>query len=363
VPVLQPMVEGGHEQVVHCHDPSTGLRAIIAIHSTRLGPALGGTRCLPYPDEEAALVDVLRLARAMTYKAAVAGLDFGGGKAVIIGDPATVKTEALLRAYGRFVDTLGGRYLTAEDVGTSQADMDLMRRETTRATGASRWLGGSGDPSAATAAGVLAAMRSVGRHVAGTTALAGVRVAIAGVGKVGAGLARRLVDEGASVTVADTDGARAEALSAELGVQVVDPTAVHRVPCDVFSPCALGGALSRATIPELACRAVVGAANNQLADPDAARLLAERGITYAPDFVVNAGGIINIAEELAPGGYDPDRALARVAVVGDTTSAVLRSAVAQGLTTVEAAEQLAERRIGAVGATRHLRTFDPIDRR
>lgn len=348
------MVAGAYEQVVHCHDPTTGLRAIVAIHSTRLGPALGGTRCLPYPDEEAALVDVLRLARGMTYKAAAAGLDLGGGKAVIIGDPATVRSEALLRAYGRFVDGLAGRYLTAEDVGTTQADMDVIRMETPFVTGTS---GGSGDPSEATAHGLLAAMRAVADHRGWPGGLAGVRVVVAGVGKVGGRVARLLAAAGARVTIADVDAGRAAALAADLGVAVVAPEESHRVPCEVFSPCGLGGVLSVETIPELRCEAVVGAANNQLAVPKDAERLAARGIVYAPDFVVNAGGIINIAEELAPGGYDRARAFAQVAGIAATTTRVLVEADAGGITTNEAAERLAEQRIASAAAGPSPRTF------
>jgi glutamate dehydrogenase/leucine dehydrogenase len=348
------MAADGYEQIVHCHDPGTGLRAIIAIHSTRLGPALGGTRCYPYADEEAALTDVLRLAQGMTYKAAAAGLDAGGGKAVIIGDPRSVKTEALLRAYGRFIDTLGGRYLTAEDVGTTQADMDLIRTETTRVTGTSLALGGSGDPSEATADGLLSAISAVCDHD-----LAGLRVVISGVGKVGSGLARRLVAARADVTVADVDADRVLALKAELGVPSVSPDDAHRTPCDVFSPCALGACLSEETIPELACRTVVGAANNQLATPADAARLTDRGIVYAPDFVVNAGGVINLCAELAPGGYHPELARQRIAAIGHTLREVLDDAEVRGITTAEAAEQRAERRIAALGGIQHLRTFPP----
>ena len=341
------MAEYGYEQVAFCHEPETGLRAIIAIHSTALGPGLGGTRCLAYADEQAALTDVLRLSRAMSFKAAAAGLDQGGGKAVIIGDPATVKTEALIRAYGQFIETLNGRYLTAEDVGTTQADMDTIRLETRFVTGCSESLGGSGDPSEPTAVGIHHAMRAID---------AGPAVVISGIGKVGTFLARRLVADGAVVTVADIDRRRVDALREELGVAVVDPQDAHRTPCDVFSPCALGGVLNERTIPELACRAVIGAANNQLAGPEDAGRLAARGIVYAPDFVVNAGGIINIAEELKPEGYNRERAMTRVATVGEVIKEVLEEAARRGITTNEAAEDRARRRID--GARGHgIRTF------
>ena len=342
-----------YEQVVFCHDRSTGLRAVIAVHSTRLGPALGGTRFHPYPSEDAAVEDVLRLARGMTYKSAAAGLDLGGGKAVVLGDPARDKTEALLRTYARFVDSLGGRYVTAEDVGTTQADMDTIRKETRHVTGVSESLGGSGDPSAATAYGVLHGMKAVARRLWGTTDLAGRHVVLSGVGKVGYGLARHLVEERARVTVADVNPAALERAVADLGVETVAAEKAHAVPCDVFSPCALGGALSPATIPELQCAAVVGAANNQLADPSCAGLLAEARVVYAPDFIVNAGGVINIAEELH--GYNQARAYDNVRRILDTTAAVLETAEAEGITTADAAERLAERRIAALSEVRLIR--------
>ncbi len=346
-----------YEQVVFCHDRGTGLRAIVAIHSTRLGPALGGTRFYPYASEAEGLEDVLRLARGMTYKAAAAGLDLGGGKAVIFGDPARDKHEALMRAYGRYVDALGGRYLTAEDVGTTQDDMDLVRRETRFVTGVSRELGGSGDPSLATAYGVLWAMKAVARRLWGDTSLVGRHVAVAGVGKVGRALVAHLVEERARVTVADVTPAAVERAVGEAGAEAVGVEKIHAVECDIYSPCALGGALRAETIPELRCAAVVGSANNQLADGVAsARLLAETGVLYAPDFVANAGGLINIAEELAPGGYRPDRARTAVRRIFDTVTSVLEAAEVDGVTTAEAADRLAEHRIAALSAVHQIRT-------
>lgn len=372
-----------YEQVVWCHDPPTGLRAIVAIHSTALGPALGGTRFYPYGSESEAVTDVLRLARGMTYKSALAGLDLGGGKAVILGDPRRDKNEALLRAYGRFVDSLGGRYLTAEDVGTTQADMDVIFRETRCVTGVSPGLGGSGDPSEATAIGVWWAMRAVAEHLAGASSgspgtnwgdgdggnvtahdrdgdsvggrLEGMHVVISGVGKVGRALARLVVRDGAKLTVADTDQAALDRLVGELGVATTTPRSAHTLPCDIFSPCALGGVLNPTTIPQLACRAVVGCANNQLATAGDAALLDRRGILYAPDFVVNAGGVINIADELA--GYQRERALAAVRHIGTATGEVLTHAAEAGITTVEAAEALAQARISAVGRVKSIRNF------
>jgi glutamate dehydrogenase/leucine dehydrogenase len=357
VGVFERIGADDYEQVVFCHDRRSGLRAIIAVHSTRLGPALGGARFYPYPSEDDALDDVLRLARAMTYKAAAAGLDLGGGKAVILGDPQRDKSEALLRAYARHVEALGGRYLTAEDVGTTQDDMDLVRHETRFVTGVSRELGGSGDPSAATAYGVLWAMRAVAQRLWGDTSLAGRHVAVAGVGKVGAALLPHLVEAGARLTVADVDPASLDRAVAGSGAETVPAEKVHAVDCDIYSPCALGRGLNTDTIAELRCAAVVGAANNQLAEGHtSARQLADARVLYAPDFVVNAGGLINIAEELAPGGYRPERAAGAVRRIFDTVTSVLQAAEENGVTTAEAAERRAEDRIAALSAVQLIRT-------
>jgi leucine dehydrogenase len=343
-----------YEQVVYCHDRSAGLRAVIAIHSTRLGPSLGGTRFFPYSSEDAAVEDVLRLAKGMTYKAAAAGLDLGGGKAVIIGDPATDKTEALLRAYARFVDGLSGRYITAEDVGTTQADMDMIRRETSFVTGVSQSLGGSGDPSAATAYGVLHAMKAVAKTLWDETKLEGRHVVVTGVGKVGSCLVRHLVEERARVTVSDVNTPALERVARDFGCETAPPEKAHAVECDVFAPCAMGAALNATTIPELRCAAVVGSANNQLAEPADAERLAEAGVVYAPDYVVNAGGVINIAEELR--GYHRERAYGQIRRIYDTTLSVLDRAASEGITTTEAADRLAQGRMDALGAVRLIRT-------
>jgi valine dehydrogenase (NAD+) len=350
VRLFERLAEGDHEEVVLCHHPETGLRAIVAIHSTLLGPGLGGTRFRPYGSDEEALDDVLRLSRAMTYKAAAAGLPLGGGKAVIIGDPATTRTEALIRAYGRFLDGLGGRYLTAEDVGTTTADMDLIRDETPFVTGVSESRGGSGDPSPATAVGVVHAMRATAEQLWGEASLAGRRVVVHGVGKVGSALVGHLHEAGAAVVVADVVPAAVQRVLAAWPVEAVPNEHAYATECDIYAPCALGGVLSEATIPHLACRAVVGAANNQLATPEDAARLTEAGIVWAPDFVVNAGGIINIAEELAPGGYDRARAYGQLARVGETTATVLRAAATEGITTADAANRLAEARLAAAGS-------------
>jgi leucine dehydrogenase len=356
VQVFERIAGDAYEQVVFCHDRATGLRAIVAIHSTRLGPSLGGTRFFPYADEDAAVDDVLRLARGMTYKSAAAGLDLGGGKAVILGDPRTVKTEALLRTYARFVDALGGRYITAEDVGTTQADMDLIRRETRHVTGVSRSLGGSGDPSEATAYGVLHAMKAVARRLWDTTDLAGRHVVVSGVGKVGYALVRHLVEERAQVTVADVSQEALDRAVRDFAVASVPVDDAPATPCDLYSPCAMGKALSAETIPRLRCAAVVGSANNQLADDGCVELLRQAGVLYAPDYVVNAGGVINIAEELR--GYHRERAYANVRRIGDTLTAVLDAADADGISTAAAADRLAERRIAALSEVQLLRIFD-----
>src|SRR5256885_9896429 len=243
---------GEYEQVAFCHDAGSGLQAVIAIHSTVLGPSLGGTRFFPYPSEEAAVEDVLRLARGMTYKSAAAGLDLGGGKAVVIGDPSTAKTESLLRAYGRFVQSLGGRYITAEDVGTTQPDMDLIRRETRFVTGVSRSLGGSGDPSEATAYGVLQAMKATAKFCWGDTSLEGKHVVVSGVGKVGSNLVRHLVEQRAKITITDVNQAALSQVSTDFDTATAPVESAHQVACDIYSPCAMGAALSEKTIPELA---------------------------------------------------------------------------------------------------------------
>jgi len=345
-----------YEEIVVLHDAATGLRAVVAIHSTALGPALGGTRFYPYRTEDDALEDVLRLARGMTYKSAVAGLDLGGGKAVIIGDPARQKTEALLRAYGRFLEGLGGRYVTAEDVGTTQADMDTVFKETAHVTGVSESLGGSGDPSAATAYGLWWAMKATLDHLDGSVDLADRHVVVSGVGKVGTALVRHLVEDRAVVTVADVDPGAVARVVRDFDVLATDVAKAHTLSCDIFSPCALGGTLNERSIPELGCRAVAGSANNQLATPADGARLADRGILYAPDFVINAGGVINIADEFV--GYHQDRAYASIRRIFETTAAVFSEADRRGVTPVTAAEARALERLNQVGGLSRIRTFE-----
>ena len=345
--LLDIAADHGCESLHLAADPSTGLRALIAIHSTALGPALGGTRFRPYPDLDAAAVDACRLAKGMTYKHAACGNDQGGGKAVIIGDPASARTEDLLRAYGRFVDSLGGLYLTAEDVGTTQADMDLIRSVTRHVTGTSESLGGSGDPSPATGWGVFCAMGAVAEHLWGSPSLAGRHVVVLGVGKVGSAVARHLHEAGARLSLADVRTGAVAALAAELGAVVVAADEAVQTECDVLSPCALGAVLSATSIPTLQCSAVCGAANNQLATDHDGLRLAERGILYAPDYVVNAGGVINIADETAPAGYSHERAFERVAGISGTLGRIFELARARGLTPADAADALAEERLAA----------------
>jgi leucine dehydrogenase len=341
-----------YEEVVFFHDPPSGLRAIVAIHSTALGPALGGTRFYPFESEEDALTDAVRLAKAMTYKAAVGGLDLGGGKAVIIGDPRRDKSEALLRAYGRFIESLGGRYITAEDVGTSRPDMDVLRRETRWVTGVSKRLGGSGDPSPVTAYGVFQGLRACAEEALGTASLEGVRVVVQGAGKVGSNLIRHLVDAGAVVTVADVDVDAVARAVAEHGIDTAEPEKAHAVESDIFAPCAMGAVIRDDTLPELKCRVVAGAANNQLERPEQADALAELGILYAPDFVINAGGLINVADEL--NGYDRERAMTKVEGIYRTLREVFQRARLEGITPSRAAERLAEDRIARVSRVRLL---------
>ncbi|MCI4063617.1 valine dehydrogenase [Micromonospora sp. R77] len=347
----------GHEQVVFCQDKQSGLKAIIGIYSTALGPALGGTRFYPYASEADALADVLDLSRGMAYKNALAGLDLGGGKAVIWGDPEQTKSEALLRAYGRFVESLNGRYYTACDVGTYVADMDVIARETSYVTGRSVEHGGAGDSSILTAWGVFQGMRAAAEHVWGTPSLAGRRVGVAGLGKVGKYLTGHLLSDGAEVVATDVNPKALEWVrTTHPQVELVDDAAaLVASDIDVYAPCALGGALNDDTVPVLRAKVVAGAANNQLAHAGIEKILADRGILYAPDYVVNAGGVIQVADEIE--GFNFDRAKLRATRIYDTTREILRLADAEGVPPAVAADRLAERRMAEVGRLRtiHLR--------
>jgi valine dehydrogenase (NAD+) len=345
----------GHEQVVFCQDKPSGLRAIIGIYSTALGPALGGTRFYPYESEEAALHDVLDLSRGMAYKNAITGLDLGGGKAVIWGDPEKIKSESLLRAYGRMVESLGGRYYTACDVGTYVQDMDVIARETRFVTGRSVEHGGAGDSSILTAWGVFQGMRAAADHLHGTPSLAGRRVGIAGLGKVGRHLIEHLLADGASVVATDvSEKALGWARQTYPQVDLVtDATDLIRSDIDVYAPCALGGALNDDTVPLLRAKIVAGAANNQLAHPGIDKLLEEQGILYAPDYVVNAGGVIQVADEIE--GFNFDRARMRATKIYDTTRQLLELAAAEGVPPAVAADRMAERRMAEIGRLRSIR--------
>jgi valine dehydrogenase (NAD+) len=341
----------GHEQVTYFNDPSSGLRAIIAIYSTAIGPALGGTRFYPYASEDDALADVLNLSRAMAYKAACAGLDLGGGKAVIIGDPSTDKSEALLRAYGRAVQSLGGRYYTACDVGTYVEDMDVVARESTFVTGRSPAHGGAGDSSILTAYGVFQGMRAAAKMAWDASTLRGRRVGVAGVGKVGHHLVEHLLDDGASVVVADVNAGAVERVRhLHPEVDVLDVDVLPTSAMDVYAPCALGGALSDEIVAALQARVVCGAANNQLAHPGIEKQLEERGVLYAPDYVVNSGGLIQVADEIE--GYSEPRARAKAAGIYDTTLQIFRLAADEGVPPAVAADRLAERRMAEIGRLR-----------
>ena len=336
-----------HEQVAHCHDPASGLKAVIAIHSSVLGPALGGCRMWPYASQQEAVDDVLRLSRGMTFKAAVAGLDLGGGKSVIIGHAERDKSRALLLAMGRFVESLGGRYHVAEDVGMTVADMDVMGRATRFVHGSSE---DTGNPAPVTAYGVFVGLRAAVRHRLGRDELKGLTVSVQGVGSVGAHLCSRLAKAGAKIVAADLNRAAAERMASELGARTVAPEAIHRVPADVFAPCALGGVLDDRTVEELAAPIVAGSANNQLREDRHGALLQDRGILYAPDYVINAGGLIDVARK----GRDRDResVFAATARIADTLTAIFRRSDAEGRPTNIIADRMARARLGRASAER-----------
>lgn len=336
----------GFEKVVLSEDPASGLRAIIAIHNTTLGPALGGTRMWPYANTDEALADVLRLARGMTYKAAVAGLPLGGGKGVIIGDPKRDKSPALFAAYGRFVETLGGCYITTEDVGTTVADMEIVRTKTRHVVGTDRSHGGSGDPSPYTALGVFLGIKVIAERLFGATSLAGRHIAVQGTGAVGRNLIRHLRSDGARVTVADIDPERIELVRKEGDVTVVSQDAIFGLTCDIFSPCALGGVINDRTIDRFRCQAIAGCANNQLDRSELAAKLKQRGILYAPDFVINAGGLISVYHELV--GYHEERCLNKVKEIPRTLSQIIDIADKKEISTSEAADLFAAARLSEV---------------
>lgn len=346
--VFTALSQYNHEAVFFCNDNASGLRAIIAIHNTTLGPAMGGLRMWPYKNEQEALTDVLRLSRAMTYKNALAGLNVGGGKAVIIGDSRKDKSEALIRRFGKFLNNLGGKYYTAEDVGMSEMDMELISMETPYVTGLSTHLQGSGDPSPFTAYGTLLGIKAALKYSTGNDALEGKSVMVQGIGSVGGKLVKLLRKEGAIVYIYDIHEESLQKLAEETGAIIVPEGDVFTKEVDILAPCALGGILNPDTIPGLNCSIVSGAANNQLLDEKRdAQLLKDRGILFTPDFMVNAGGIINVSLELER--YNSERAYELTGRIYDTTLRVLRMADEQTITTHEAALQLAESRIKSLG--------------
>jgi leucine dehydrogenase len=333
----------GHSEVAFCHDPESGLKAIIAVHNTNRGPALGGCRMWPYASEDEALTDVLRLARGMTYKSALADLPYGGGKSVIIGDPRRDKSEALFRAMGRFVEQLGGRYTIAEDVGISVADVEIMARETGHVAGIAA--GGVGDPSPATAYGVFMGIRAAVKHKLRRDRLSGTTIAVQGLGHVGLHLCRYLAGDGAELIVSDINPAAVSGAVAEFDARAVAPDAIYGIDAEVFAPCALGAVINDATLAQLKAKIVAGSANNQLAERRHGEALRRKGVLYAPDYVINAGGIIIISHE-GP-GYDQAKGFAHVALIHDTLLEIFTQAEAKGLCTADAADRLAERRFKA----------------
>lgn len=338
---------GDHEEVLFCHDKNVGLKAIIAIHNTNLGPALGGTRMWNYKSEEEALVDVLRLSKGMTYKAAAAGLNLGGGKAVIIGDAKTQKTEGMFRAFGQFVNSLNGKYITAEDVGTNVMDMEYIFMETQWVTGIPKAFGGSGDPSPYTAHGVLMGIKAAAKEKLGADSLKGLRLAVQGLGNVGSNLVKYLVEEGAQVVVSDIDLARVSHHVNTYGVKAVAPEEILFQDVEILAPCALGAVINDQSITKLKCKAIAGGANNQLAEARHGDALRELGILYAPDYVVNAGGLMNVFVELE--GYSQERAFDKTKKVYENVMKVFEVAKRDNVGTHTAADRMAEERINTIG--------------
>ena len=354
--LFKSMFEEGFEEVVFFSDPKTGLKSIVAIHDTTLGPALGGTRIWKYRSEFEALRDVMRLAKAMTLKAAGAGLNLGGGKAVIIGNPEEIKNEYLLRSYGRFIETLGGRFITGEDVGTTLEDIRIMAAETKYVTGVKY------DPSPFTAYGVYAGMKACLRHVYGDDSLEGIHVAIQGLGKVGLELARLLIEDGAKLIVTDIDGRRVRRC-VEIGkecVEYVEPSRIYSVECDIFSPCALGGVINDSTIKRINCRIIAGAANNQLESERHGEMLSRMEILYAPDFIINAGGLITVANEYIHGEIDIERLKKEIGKIGDRLEKIFRMSESMidssgmPLSTSKAAEMFALERVEKIAGMRRI---------
>ncbi|NNG67257.1 Glu/Leu/Phe/Val family dehydrogenase [Caldanaerobacter subterraneus] len=345
--IFERMEVKDYENVIFCYDKASGLKAIIVIHDTTLGPALGGTRMWKYETEEEALEDALRLARGMTYKNAAAGLNYGGGKAVIIGDPRKDKSEALFRSFGRYIEALKGRFITGEDVGITVQDVEYMRYETKHVVGLAET---SGDPSPVTAYGVYRGMQAAAEEVFGTSDLKGKKVAIQGVGKVGYTLAKYLNEAGAKIIVTDIFEDNVKRAVEDFGAEYVKPEEIYGVDCDIFAPCALGGVINDETIPQLKCKIIAGSANNQLKEERHGDILQEKGILYVPDYIINAGGVINVADELEPSGYNRERALRKASMIYDTIKSVIKKSKEENIPTYKAADRVAEDRIKAIAA-------------
>ncbi|PHK22396.1 leucine dehydrogenase [Nostoc linckia z15] len=342
-PVFGQVSFNDHEQIVFCHDKDTGLKAIIGIHNTVLGPALGGTRMWKYANEWEALNDVLRLSRGMTYKSAVSGLNLGGGKAVIIGDAKTEKTPEMMRKFGEFIHSLSGKYITAEDVGTTTPDMDIIRDVTPHVTGISESRGGSGNPSPVTAYGVYMGMKAAAMHQFGSNNLGGKKVLVQGTGHVGETLIEYITKEGAEVFISDINEARMQEMSAKYGAKIYEGD-IYSADVDIYSPCALGATVNDETIARLKATVIAGAANNQLANEQVhGRMLQDKGILYAPDFLINAGGIINVYGEIV--GYGKEEAMKRTENIYNTTLEIFSFAESNNVTTHQAAMSVAQKRI------------------
>ncbi|MBN6188459.1 branched-chain amino acid dehydrogenase [Aneurinibacillus sp. BA2021] len=348
--IFDYMEKYDYEQLVFCQDQNSGLKAIIAIHDTTLGPALGGTRMWTYDTEADAIEDALRLARGMTYKAAGAGLNLGGGKAVIIGDPRKDKNEEMFRAFGRYIQGLNGRYITAEDVGTTVADMDTIHMETDYVTGVSPAFGSSGNPSPVTAYGVYRGMKAAAKAAFGTDDLSGKTIAVQGVGNVAYNLCRHLHEEGAQLIVTDINKDNVQRAVDEFGAKAVDPDEIYSQACDIFSPCALGAIINDTTIPQIKARVIAGAANNQLREERHGDIIQEMGIVYAPDYIINAGGLINVADELQ--GYNRDRAMKKVETIYDNIQKVIEISKRDNIPTYRAADRMCEERIASMQRSR-----------
>ena len=334
----------GHQKVVFCSDNDTGLKAIIAIHDTTLGPALGGTRMWAYKSEDEALKDVLRLSKTMTYKAAITGLNLGGGKAIIIGDNHTGKTEALMRRYGRFIKNLNGSFITAEELGTNTRDMEYIRMETEHVTGVPESMGGSGDPSPITAKGVYLGIKACVKELFGNDNLAGKSVAVQGIGHVGENLVRLLRDENVKVYISDINEDRVAQIAKKYNAEAISNNNIFDLEFDIYAPCAFGGTVNTETIPKMKCSIIAGSANNQLADEDLhGKQLLESGILYAPDYLINAGGLINCYSEIA--GYNRKRTMQLAENIYEATRNVLKTSKSENIPTIEAANKIAEKRI------------------